>query len=68
MKQSEELNTPVYYSETKEGKRYIVGFFTTEVSRRTVAQIQTEIDTIDEQGVVNTEKRAELQTILDGNN
>lgn len=61
--QQRKLNIPEYY---KDGD-YIVGFTTTESSRRTVAQIQTEIDTIDEGTVSDVEKRAGLQAILDGN-
>lgn len=61
------LDTPVYYSETNDGKDYIVAFITVESSRRTIAQIQTEIDTIDEGAVIDADKRAKLQAILDGN-
>lgn len=61
--QSEELDVLVYYSDGI----YIVGFKTVEAYRKTHAQIQTEIDTINEKSVIDTAKIVELQTILDGN-
>ena len=45
--------------------KQIVGLTTREVFRKTVAQIQTEIDTIDENATKQVAAKSTIQTVLD---